>query len=260
LLGLAGLIAVLAVGAFYAVRARPARAGLEPLGIPGNWRLVLDSEFNGKHLPAGWKAGWLAGGVTPPTNVLEDDCYSPRNVTFPGDGTVHLSVTAVSSVCRGVWRPFTGALINTDPDDGRGSGFQYTYGVLQARVYLPEHRSGVADWPAVWADGQDWPQDGEDDVIEGLYGQACYHFHYLSRSGQQTGPGNCAPRFRSGWHTVASDWQKGSVTYYYDGRRVGSIRSGITSEPMFLILDYTATTDSPTPDSMRVSYVRVWQK
>jgi len=262
---LTGLIAVLVVGVVHAAsekihtkpRAPQPQVVPPPLGIPGHWHLVLDSEFDGSHLPAGWKSGWLAAGVTRPVETIEDDCYSPGNVTFPGDDTMHLNVTRVPSACDGVRRPFTGALVSTDPFDQRGSGFQYTYGVLQARVYIPADGNRVADWPQVWADGQYWPMDGEDDLMEGIRGKACFHFH-----DPLGGPGNCDPTLKPGWHTVASDWQQGSVTYYYDGIRVGSITSGVTSSPMFLILANTTTPDSPDnqrPESMRVQYVRVWQ-
>ena len=57
LLALAGLIVALAVGVLRGTRASP-----EPLGIHGSWHLVLDSEFDSKQLPAGWKTGWLATG------------------------------------------------------------------------------------------------------------------------------------------------------------------------------------------------------
>jgi hypothetical protein len=247
---LLGLTVGLAVGAIYATRTGP-----EPLGIPGKWHLVLDSEFNRNGLPADWRPGWLAAGVTAPANVLEDDCYSPSNVTFPGDGTMHLNVTAVPSVCRGIRRPFTGSMVTTDPGDGRGRGFQYTYGVLQARVYLPANGSRLADWPAVWAVVQPSAVTyGEDDVIEGLGGFACWHFH-----DRYSESGNCDAAIKPGWHTVASYWNKGSVTFYYDGTKVGLITSGITSGPMFLLIDNTTSKAGPIADSMRVKYVRVWQ-
>jgi hypothetical protein len=95
---------------------------------------------------------------------------------------------------------------------------------------------------------------GEDDVIEALNGSACWHFH-----DRDSESGGCDAAIKPGWHTVASDWQKGSVTFYYDGRKVGSITSGITSAPMFLLLDNTTRTVSAISDSMRVQYVRVWQ-
>jgi hypothetical protein len=249
LLVVAGLIALPLAGALGGTPTP------QPLGIRGQWHLVLNSNFDGPHLPAGWKTGWLADGVTPPANSLEADCYSPHNVSFPGDGTMHLSVTSTPSACRGVRRPFTGAMVTTYPRRRQNRGFQYTYGVLQARVYLPAHGSGLADWPAVWAVVQpSSPVYGEDDVIEALNGAACWHFH-----DRDSESGGCDTAIKPGWHTVASDWQKGSITFYYDGRRVGSITSGITSDPMFLAVDSSTSTDSPISDSMRVQYVRVWQ-
>jgi len=231
----------------------------QPVGIPGNWSLALDSEFDGSSLDTSvWRTGWFGSGVTVPVNSYEDDCYSPGNVTFPGDGSMHLNVTASSSTCGGVTRPYTGAIVTTNPSDGRSSGgFQYTYGVLEVRVYVPADGTQIANWPAVWADGQSWPNDGEDDLMEGLNGQACFHFHDVLG-----GPGNCDSKVTPGWHTFASDWQPGSVTYYYDGAKVGSITTGITSAPMYIILDntvYPGESNITKADSMAVSYVRVWQ-
>jgi beta-glucanase (GH16 family) len=212
----------------------------QPAGISGNWNLALDSEFNTSSL-----------------DTSEQACYSPSNVSFPGDGSMHLDVTAQASTCGGVTKPYTGAMVTTNPDDGAGGGFQYTYGVLEARVYVPADGTQIADWPAVWTDGQSWPNDGEDDVMEGLGGTTCWHFH-----DPLGGPGGCTKTITPGWHTFASNWQPGSVTYYYDGAKVGSISTGITGSPMYLLLDNTVAAgkaDVTTADSMQVQYVRVWQ-
>jgi beta-glucanase (GH16 family) len=243
-----------------------AAPGSGPLGIPGTWNLELDSEFNGSSLNTRiWQTGWFGSGVTSPANTHEEDCYSPSNVTFPGDGTMHLSVTKAQSTCGGNTYPYTGSMITTNPDDGRASGgYQFTYGVVEALVYLPPSASStIANWPAVWADGQTWPADGEDDILEGLDGSACFHFHYASSSGSEVNPGACVTGNFSGWHTFAVNWEKGSVTYYYDGTRVGQITTGVTSDPMYLILDNTiGTAEGPivTPSDFQVSYVKVWQQ
>jgi hypothetical protein len=227
----------------------------QPVGIPGNWNLVLDSEFTGSSLPADWQTGWFGSGVTGGVNSGEEDCYSPNNITFPGDGTLHINLTATSSTCDGSTKPYTTGLVTTNPDDGRtGPGFQYTYGVLEARVYVPANGTQIANWPAVWTDGQSWPADGEDDVMEGLSGKACWHFH-----DPQGGPGGCDTTLTPGWHTFASDWQPGSLTYYYDGVEVGSITTGIASAPMYIILGNGVDPGNTAPDSMQVQYVRVWQ-
>ena len=65
-----------------------------------------------------------------------------------------------------------------------------------------------------------------------------------------------------GWHTFASDWGPGSVTYYYDGISIGSVTTGVPSAPVFIIPDntvYPGEAGVTEADSMQVQYVRVWQ-
>ena len=235
----------------------------QPLGVPGHWDLKLDSRFNGSSLDTHlWQPGWYGTGITPPANFREADCYSSKNVGFPGDGSMHLAITPEPSECDGQTHPYTGAIVTSNPANRRhGDGFQYTFGALQARVYLPADGSLIANWPAVWTIGRHWPTDGEDDIAEGLFGSVCFHFH--SPGHATHGPGACAPRIQAGWHTFASVWRPGSVTYYYDGLRVGEITIGVTDKPMFIVLDNTVWRDQPgttRPASMRVAYVRVWQE
>jgi beta-glucanase (GH16 family) len=164
--------------------------------------------------------------------------------------------TSVGSVSK----PYASGIVTTL------GKFSFTYGFIEARVYLPAAANGdIADWPAFWADGADgnWPTSGEIDILEGLGGQACYHFHYGTSNDPQ-GPGACVNgTFTGGWHTFAADWEPGIITYYYDGVDVGALTEGITADPMYLILDlsldhvYGGTII--TPSTMRVAYVRVWQ-
>jgi beta-glucanase (GH16 family) len=235
----------------------------QPLGIPGHWRYILDDEFDGPTLDTSiWRAGWYGTGTTGPTNVLENDCYSSANVTFPGDGSMHLAVSAERSRCDGRSLPYSGALVSTNPLDGRqGGGFEYTYGVVQARMYIPGAYGKITNWPALWTDGHDWPYDGEDDVMEGIGGEACFHFHSLHHAPH--GPGGCVTDLQPGWHTFASDWQPGEVSYYYDGYLVGTVTVGVTGKPMFIVITNTVWKDEPDltmPAALRVDYVRVWQR
>jgi beta-glucanase (GH16 family) len=166
------------------------------------------------------------------------------------NGELDLTATAKAEECGGVIEPYASGIVTTD------GTFSFTYGYTKARIWLPGSGS-VAAWPGFWADGQNWPTDGEIDVLEGLGGQACAHFHNPAG-----GPGACARgTFTGGWHTFAADWQPGSITYYYDGTEIWRTTSGVTSAPMYLILNL-AVSGSPSntaPATMRVDYVRVWQ-
>jgi beta-glucanase (GH16 family) len=237
----------------------PCPAGPQPTGrVPGAWSLALDDEFDRQQSldTAHWSAGWFGAGVTQPVNLYEDDCYDPSQVTFT---TAGLNLTAVrkSETCGGTTHPYTTGIVTTD---GR---FEFAPTAsepvfVEARIYLPAAPDGqIADWPQFWVDGQHWPEDGELDVLEGLAGQACYHFHDTTTP---DAPGGCAGRL-TGWHTFGAEWTPQRATYYYDGAEVGSIASDITDLPMYLIIDNAVSGyggPHQFPDTMVIQYVRVW--
>ena len=219
--------------------------------------VLFFDDFNGSSLNLKkWQPNWLAGDnrtTTKPVNSHEASCYAPSQVSV-GSGSLHLRAT--SRRCRasnGHTYSYASGLVNTRKH------FTFTYGRLEARIWMPPGTSSrTHNWPAFWANGTGtWPKTGEIDVVEGLSGSNCYHFH--SPSG---GPGGCAPmRNAGGWHTFAADWRPGRVSYLYDGKQVGTIRQGITNSPMFLILNLGVSSSiSPpirVPSEMRVDYVRV---
>ena len=240
---------------------------VEPTGIPpgsGNmWCLSMDDEFGQDAAlnTALWEPNWLGASdaaVTPPVNAKsESACYDPAEVTVSG-GLLNLNSEASACTVNGTTYPYRSGMVQTN-GPGPVPLFQQTFGAFEARIYLPAQPVGrIGNWPAFWADGQSFPTDGEMDIMEGLSGQACFHFH--SPSGA---PGSCVSGDFTGWHTYGADWENGSVTYYYDGTNVGSISSGITSAPMYVILDNAvggSGGQTLVPDDMQVSDVRVWQQ
>ena len=224
-----------------------------PTGIPGSWSSIFDDEFASTGLdPSRWSTGWFGSGITEGPNALEQECYDPSQVSV-SDGALTLSALARSATCGGIGRSFTSGLITTN------GKFQFTYGAMEARIWMPGNGASIADWPAFWADGQDWPTDGEIDVVEGLSGYPCFHFEYPGSN-----PGGCSTvaGAASGWHTYAADWEPGIVSFYYDGSVVGRVTSGVTPSPMYLILNLALASHwAPisAPASMKVDYVRVWQ-
>jgi len=211
---------------------------------PPGYTETFHDEFNGSSLDSQWVPYWLESGGG---NVQNGTVMENANVAVSG-GDLRLTLTASS-----------GAIVSTNPDGGVANGFAFTYGYAAACIWLPGSGS-VANWPAFWTDGQDWPADGEMDIMEGLeQGNVCYHFH--SNSG---GPGSCVAGDYTGWHLYAATWTPQSVTYSYDGVVVGTITDGITDSPMYLVLENSASNNGNggpvlVPSTMLVDYVRVYQ-
>jgi beta-glucanase (GH16 family) len=223
----------------------------------GSYALKFSDDFTGSSLDtAKWQAGWFGTGTTGPVNSGETAAYQSANLSVSNSSlALPLYVGRSISTSKGSF-PNTGALVCTL------GKFTFTFGQVEVRAYLPPSASGsqIANWPAIWCDGTgNWPATGEMDVLEGLGGPAAYHFH--SPAG---GPGANVPGNYSGWHTFGADWESGSVTFYYDGKKVGVITSGITSSPMYVILNNTTNSGAPqagtNPAVMLVDWVRVWSK
>ncbi|HUZ84897.1 MAG TPA: glycoside hydrolase family 16 protein [Gaiellales bacterium] len=234
----------------------PSSSSPTPVGDPGSWRVVFDDEFNGSSLNSGY---WSTGlwGFSGPLNPVEEECYPSSQVT-EGGGQLNLTAIAKSGTCTTsggtVTEPYQSGMIST------AGKFSFAYGFIEARAYLPGSGQ-VADWPGIWAAGDPpLPQGGELDIMEGLSGMACWHYH----DPQGDRPGGCPPGTWTGaWHTFGADWEPGKVVWYYDGKVVGTDTQDIASTPEHLILNLAVdqTYGGPilAPAALSVDYIRVWQ-
>jgi beta-glucanase (GH16 family) len=235
------------------------KGGASTFEIPSSPPQVTElfrEDFNGTALDRSkWRPNWFGTNdtaVTKPVNSKEQGCYDPAQVSV-GFGALRLD--AVARSCRannGVTYPYASGIVTTKDH------FTFRYGFFEARLWTPPGSGPIQNWPAFWANGTgQHPLTGEIDVVEGLAGRACWHFH--SKSGQ---PGGCVNKSNvAGWHTYAAEWRQGVVTYFYDGVQVGRITQGITSTTMYLVLNLgvSSTVSGPVtlPAEMLVDYVKV---
>jgi beta-glucanase (GH16 family) len=229
----------------------PLSSNSSPKPPSGYTRLVFDDEFNGRHLDTSkWQPNWLAHSpraVTGPVSTGEYNCYSPTQVT-EARGELDLTVSARSCEVKGIWYPYRSGIVESNHK------FNFTHGYIEARMWLP---AGAGLLPQFWSDGQNWPYDGEIDVVEDDgTDNPSFHYHY---SGGVYGRSVTVAGATAGWHTFAASWNASRIRWFYDGRQVGQTRPA-RDAPMYLILDLaTDSRSAPVPNRLRVDYVRVWQ-
>jgi beta-glucanase (GH16 family) len=239
------LIAALAVAACSsqqyvpAPTVSPTSASPQPLQVLGQ----LNPTQLAHWLPAPW----------PHSSHSQLACFTPKDVSI----TQYVLMRIVPKPCAG--RPWSGSWLQSPK--------RYLYGTFEARIYLPAAPNGtIANWPAFWLeDPNDWPVNGEIDVMEAWAGQDCQTIHY-------------GPRYRvmlsvdtrthcvldtPGWHTFAINWNAARVKWYVDGRLTGVVRSHVPDHAMQVVLDYTAwkgKPDSLAPATMQVAWVRIYKE
>jgi Ca2+-binding RTX toxin-like protein len=219
--------------------------------VTGSWTLTFDEEFNGTALNKDvWGDNWLGadGAITKPINSEELGAYDPAQVSVSG-GVLHLNAIESPVAVNGINYRYRSGIVQSH------DSFSQTYGYFEAKIFLQGKDGRISNWPAFWTAGENWPEDGEMDVMEGLGGEAAYHFH--SPSG---GPGESVDGDFTGWHVFAALWEPGKVSYYYDNRFVGEIATGITDSPMYLILNLGIGVHSliSVPAEMQVDWVHVY--
>ena len=223
--------------------ATPVSGNPAPNGIAGNWNLKFDDEFNGTSLNSKyWSCSWFGGGTM---NNVSTPC---SNAVVTGGNLVQTLASSSS-----------GSTVDTDPSQTGGGGFQYGTGyVAEARVYFPGNGSTIYNWPGFWDDGQNWPANGEEDIIEGL-GTATSNYH--SNSGANNS-GTIPGTWSNGYHTYAVDREAGKNYIYWDGKLVRSYNTDDGGSPHYLIMTVGCSGGCVTgaASQVKTDYIRVWQK
>ena len=149
--------------------------------------------------------------------------------------------------------------------------FAQQYGYFEARI---RYDAGNGLWPAFWMNPADggWPP--EIDIMEAYPNLTAWPgvtrtyatLHYSAQNLSHEVITDAGVSLAGGWHRYGMEWQAGSLAFYLDGVRVGSITQDVPAEPFYIILNlavgnWSAMADGSTPDGaqMQIDYVRVYR-
>ena len=197
------------------------------------WTRVFDESFSGNL--AKWSV-WTGGAFN---NELQH--YQSSNLVVSGG---ILSIEARRETVVGATTPWNSELSSFDYTSGRiesithFSAGQKTPNVrMAARLQLP---AGYGMWPAFWSFGDQWPTQGEIDIIEAR-GNLPYEYSTAYWYGRRAGVNqvqNSAVTIQTGtsltdcYHVYEVVWSKDNLTYYFDGQVV-DVKSGGMIPNMF---------------------------
>ena len=208
------------------------------------WHVVFDDTFSDDTLDPVWSTchWWqVDGGCTIASND-EQQWYRPEGVALR-DGELALTATVdQQETTDGAVLPIRSGMVSTGPssNDAETSGFEFTYGRVEVRAWLP---AGAGTWPAIWLLSADKTSLPEIDILE-RYGNrpelATSHVHQRvdgERESQRIeADGN---GLDGGWHTYSVDWSADAVVFAIDGTETGRVTDPelIPTTPMYLILN-----------------------
>ena len=159
--------------------------------------------------------------------------YKPANLTL-ADGK--LVITAKKETVRGA----------TDPDNSTQKTFNYTSGRLESYTYFSANTTnpkvrfsarmklppGYGMWPAFWTYGEDWPTNGEIDIMEaqGQYPKVYTTDYWYGATFEHPEPITAKAGavitstvdLTTCYHVYESIWQKDTLTFLLDGKVVNT--------------------------------------
>lgn len=237
--------------------------------------MVFSDEFRGSTIDeTKWNTALTWGADLTLFNQLQyyvdpqnspDFGYNP----FDLDGEV-LTITAIETPeelrAAANEQPWLSGVLTT------ADKFDFTYGYAESRIQL---HGGRGIWPAFWMLSPDFEGLKPEIFImeyDGSKPNSLFHnYIYRDVDGNLQSPGQreiTSSEFSSGYHKVGVVWKPGMLAFYIDGIFRYRITSEIvSSQQMYLILNlaiggiWTGAPDgtTPTPASIEVDYVRIYQ-
>ena len=240
--------------------------------VPDGYQLVWHDEFDGTTVSAkNWKfENWAPGRVN---NELQRYVAGGE---LEGDKTAFVESGVLNIRAMKHGNQVISARMNSTES--------WTYGYMEARIWLPK---GKGTWPAFWMMPDDqslgWPNCGEIDIMEEVGcdpEQTSSSIHcesYNHVKGTQKTASRLTTGAESGFHVYAIEWTADGIVSYVDGKpllsfpndKKGNNATWPFNKSFFIILNlawggdwggYKGVDESALPCTMKVDYVRVFQK
>lgn len=269
----AAVVLVVRVGVGGADSAVPDPIVIDASVDADGWRVVFDDTFSGDSLDPVWSTchWWqVDGGCTIITND-EQQWYRPEGVAVR-NGELQLTATSNEQMTSDGRRlPIRSGMVSTGPrsNESQTSGFEFTYGVVEVRAWLPD---GGGTWPAIWLLSADKESLPEIDILE-RYGNhpelSTSHVH------QRVDGRRASARTEvlgldldGGWHVFGVDWSAEAVVFSIDGVETGRVTDAelVPTTPMYLIINLAMGGTAGTvdldvlPQTFRIDEVVVRQQ
>jgi beta-glucanase (GH16 family) len=161
------------------------------------------------------------------------------------------------------WQQFSGGLAwHAEPAT--------TYGRWEFRARV-EEGTGYAPAILLWPDSDNWPIDGEIDVMEIVAGDRGINHTTVHYGAEDQRIDSTVTGDFTEWHNYAVDWQPDAITVYIDGERVFRTTepAAIPHGPMHLAIQldvgpqgtWIPAPDETTPEtvSLYVDWVRMYR-
>lgn len=246
------------------------------INTPEGYRLVWHDEFNeGSALGSDWThevqgPGWVNNELQTYVNGSADG----KRVTELADGKLNINCFKGSD-----GKIYSGR-VYAKVNEG------WLYGYFEARLLLPK---GKGTWPAFWMmpvnnnfSTNPWPGCGEIDIMEEVGADPnvvsssihCDAYNHTINT-QKTAARNIGTA-ESEFHVYACEWTEDYLKFFVDGTELMTFRNEGTGKkvwpftyPFYPILNlawggnwggYKGVDESALPVTMKVDYVRVFQK
>jgi beta-glucanase (GH16 family) len=241
---------------------RPASTLPVAPSLPGKWDLIFNDDYDTNPLTRGYVLKmWGKRGI----GAEIDDA---NNVTA-ADGILALTAERAGS-------GFSSGQVHTGGDLRFGGStpplFSFKYGYIEARMQMP---AAARVWPVFWMMPPPNPDlhddDGEIDILDNGDGDPS-HMCVGSSAHHNKFRRDRILKLKPGFHRIGVDWQSDGITWYVDGKAVMTNKDAATiaQVPEYFILGLQVCdgkqwgpkpgANSKLPDSLKVDYVRVWQR